>query len=189
MSPLEALNGPSLSRKTCIDETADPSRKEEQMGALTAKQKREGLRRNEEKWSPLLLQAGWSILPNVILERQQALGLDPVDVNIILHLVRHWWFAGELPFPSKKSIAECIGVDPRTVQRHIAALEKGGLIQRIKRSHARRGQQSNYYDLSGLIEAAKPYAEEAIEVRKQRREEDAKRRRRKSSKYKVVSPD
>lgn len=159
------------------------------MGALTAKQKREGLRRNEEKWSPRLLEAGWSMLPNVILERQQALGLDPVDVNIILHLVRHWWFADELPFPSKKTIAECMGVDPRTVQRHIAALEKGGLIKRIKRGDARRGQKSNYYDLSGLIKEALPYAEEAIEVRKKRREEDAKRRKRKSSKYKIVSPD
>jgi DNA-binding transcriptional regulator YhcF (GntR family) len=129
------------------------------------------------------------MLPNVILERQRALGLDSVDVNILLHLVRHWWYAGELPFPSKKTIADCTGIHPRTVQRHIAAMERDGLVRRIKRSDTKRGQQSNYYDLKGLIQAATPYALEAIEVRKQRREEDAKRRVRKAAKFNVLAPD
>jgi DNA-binding MarR family transcriptional regulator len=158
------------------------------MAALTVKEKQEGLRQNEKKWTPVLLEAGWSMLPNVILERQQALGLDPVDVNILLHLVRYWWYAGELPFPSKKTIAECIGIDPRTVQRHIAAMERGGLINRVKRRDAKRGQQSNYYDLTGLIREATPYAREAIEVRKRRREEDATRRVRKA-RLQVLAPE
>lgn len=160
-----------------------------EMPALTARQKKEGLRRNEEKWTPVLLKAGWSMLPNVILERQQALGLDPVDVNILLHLVRHWWYAAELPFPSKKAIAECTGIHPRTVQRHIAAMERGDLIKRIRRADAKRGQQTNYYDLSGLIKAATPYAQEAIELRKRRREENAERRKRKTAKFNVVSAE
>lgn len=151
------------------------------MAALTVEEKKEGLRSNEEKWTLPLLQAGWSMLPNVILERQQALGLDPVDINILLHLVRHWWRPGDKPYPSKKTIAECMGVDARTVQRHIASLEKGGLIQRITRKDPRYGQQSNIYDLSGLITAATPYAQEAIETRRKRREEDAERRKRKTA--------
>ncbi len=151
------------------------------MAPLTAQEKKEGLRSNEEKWTLPLLQAGWSMIPNVILERQQALGLDPIDINILLHLVRHWWRPGDKPFPSKKTIAECMGVDARTVQRHIASLEKGGLIRRITRKDPRYGQQSNIYDLSGLIEAATPYAHEAIETRQRRREEDAERRKRKTA--------
>jgi DNA-binding transcriptional ArsR family regulator len=156
------------------------------MPPLSAAEKKEGLRRNEAKWTPELLQAGWSLIPNVILERQQALGLDAVDINIILHLVRHWWYPGELPFPSKRTIADCIGVDARTVQRHIAELEGAKLIKRVHRSDRRHGQQSNYYDLDGLIKAALPFAKEAINVRDQRKKEDAERRKRKLTRFRVV---
>ncbi len=156
------------------------------MPQLVAKQNREGLRQNEEKWTLALLQAGWSMIPNVILERQQALELDSVDVNIILHLVRHWWTADKLPFPSKRTIAECIGLDPRTIQRHIAALEKRKLIERKKRSDKHQGQKSNYYDLRGLIRQSLPLATEILEARKKRREDEAERRTRKKPRFKIV---
>jgi len=156
------------------------------MAALSETKKKEGLRHNEAKWTPILLQAGWSMIPNVILERQQALELDPVDVNIILHLVRHWWYPGELPFPSKRTMADCMGVDPRTVQRHIAVMEKRGLIRRKKRSDKRQGQQTNCYDLGGLIRAALPLANEALETRKKRRRDEAERRTRKKPRFKLV---
>ena len=76
------------------------------------------------------MKAGWTLLPNVIFERQQALGLDPMDVNILLHLASYWWTEESKPFPSKTTIAKAIGVDPRSVQRRIARLEKGYLIRR-----------------------------------------------------------
>lgn len=79
------------------------------MKTQAARQQQEGVRHNEQKWSKQLLAAGWSLIPNVLLERQQALGLDAVDINIILHLVRHWWYSEKLPHPSKRTIAECMG--------------------------------------------------------------------------------
>lgn len=36
------------------------------------------------------MKAGWTALPNVIFERQRALGLDAIDVNIILHIASYW---------------------------------------------------------------------------------------------------
>ena len=60
--------------------------------AITEKEKQERLRRNEKKWTPTLMNAGWTVIPSIILERQQALGLDPVDVNILLQLARYWWY-------------------------------------------------------------------------------------------------
>ncbi len=123
-----------------------------------------GLRRNEQKWTPTLLAAGWTLLPSVILERQGDLGLDAVDVNIILHLARHWWYSENPPRPSKRRIADCMKVDPSTVRRHLARLERRGLISRVPRFDPIRGQQSNTYDMSGLIKAALPFAEEAIAV-------------------------
>ena len=46
------------------------------------------LKRNEEKWSPALMEPGWTVIPSIILEKQHALGLDAIDVNILMHLAR-----------------------------------------------------------------------------------------------------
>ena len=46
----------------------------------------ENLRTNEKKWSKPLMAAGWNVIPNIIIEKQEALGLDALDMNIILHL-------------------------------------------------------------------------------------------------------
>jgi hypothetical protein len=37
------------------------------------------------------MKAGWSAIPNIIIEKQRALGLDALDVNILLHLIQYWW--------------------------------------------------------------------------------------------------
>ncbi|PHS25982.1 MAG: helix-turn-helix domain-containing protein [Robiginitomaculum sp.] len=116
------------------------------------------LKVNEKKWSKELMATGWTVIPNIIIERQQALGLDAVDINILLHLAMYWWSADSKPHPSKSTLAKAIGLDPRTIQRHIARLEAGGLIKRIERRIPSVGSKTNIYDLSGLIKEAKPYA-------------------------------
>jgi DNA-binding transcriptional regulator YhcF (GntR family) len=145
---------------------------------LIDKQQQAGFRRNEEKWTRPLMDAGWTAVPSVILERQRALALDPLDLNILLQLARHWWYAENLPHPSKKAIAECVGVDVSTVRKRIARLEHDGLIRRKPRYGKDGSQQTNHYDFSGLINAATPLAQEAIEVREQRKKEDSARRTR-----------
>ena len=136
----------------------------------------EGLRQNERKWSPTLMDAGYTTIPSIIIERQRTLGLDAVDINILLHLLRHWWTSENLPHPSKRTIAECMSVDVSTVRRHLAAMEKRGLIERISRFDKIRGQKSNRYDFSGLIKASQPLAQEALELKELRNKEDSKRR-------------
>jgi len=144
------------------------------------------LRRNEAKWTEPLIQAGWSLVPNVIIERQQSIGLDSVDLNIILHLVKHWWYAERLPYPAKKTIATAIGISTSAVQRRIASMEKAGFIKRIKRVDPKFGQQTNEYDLSGLIEAAKPYAQEVLEERKKKKIEGRERLKRKRPRLELI---
>jgi hypothetical protein len=70
-------------------------------------------------------------------------------------------------------------VDRSTVQRRIARLEKGGLIKRETRKGGRGGNLSNRYHFDGLIAAATPFAQEAINERNRRQKEDAERLRRK----------
>ena len=130
---------------------------------------------NERKWGKLLMDAGYTIFPSTILERQQALGLDAMDVNILLHLARHWWKKDNAPHPSKKSIAEAVGVTPRTVQRRIAAMESGGLIRREERRTASNTSKTNLYHFDGLVKEATPYAKEALRERERRRKEDSEK--------------
>lgn len=130
----------------------------------------ETLKVNEKKWSKALMAAGWTAIPSVIIERQKALGLDALDMNILLHLSTYWWTPDNKPHPAKKTIAEAVGVEPRTVQRRIAGLEAAGLIKREERRIKGKGSKTNLYHFDGLIIAAVPYAQEKLEERAERAE-------------------
>lgn len=117
------------------------------------------------KWSKTLAESGWTSFPNVIFERQQALQLSPLDINILLHLAGNWWNPGQHPFRSKKTLALAIGVHPRTIQKRIEEMERWGYIKRIYRKASVGDNLPNEYDLSGLIEKVKPFAEEKLAER------------------------
>ena len=137
------------------------------------------LKVNEKKWSKPLMDAGWTVIPTVIIERQQVLGLDPIDVNILMHLASYWWTHDNKPHPSKKTIAAAIGVHPRTVQKRIANMEKDGLIRREERRTLGQGSKTNLYHFDGLIKEATPFAKEKIEEKARRAAEDKSRVKRK----------
>ncbi|AZN99307.1 HTH domain-containing protein [Mesorhizobium sp. M9A.F.Ca.ET.002.03.1.2] len=122
----------------------------------------EKLRVNEKKWTKPLWAAGWSGIPNIIIEKQAALGLDPLDMNIILHLTQYWWKADNPPCPSVGTIATALGVTERTIQKRIKALEELHLIERVERRQTKYGSMPNIYKLDGLIAAATPYAQEKL---------------------------
>jgi hypothetical protein len=140
----------------------------------------------EAKWTKPLKDAGWTSFPSVIIERQRALGLDAVDINILLHLAVRWWTADNAPFPAKGTIAAAMGVHPRTIQRRITKLVGAGFVTRVPRRLAKGGSTSNQYLLDGLIKHATPFAIERIAEKKARKEEPTKRAMRKRPQLKVV---
>ncbi|MGR9438406.1 helix-turn-helix domain-containing protein (plasmid) [Rhizobium leguminosarum] len=146
------------------------------------------LKVNEKKWTKPVMSAGWSAFPNIIIERQRALGLEPLDINIILHLTQYWWTADNLPHPSVATIATAIGVTPRTIQKRIAALEKAGLMKREERRNTPRGSITNLYSFDGLIQAVTPFAKEKVEESKAKAEATKQRLARKKPKL-VVNND
>ena len=119
------------------------------------------LRTNEKKWTKPLMDAGWTALPSVIIENQRQLDLSPLDVNIILYLASKWWTAEGKPYPSKTTMAKAMNVHPRTIQKHVAALEAAAYIRREERRSG-TGSKPNIYHLDGLIEAVTPFAEEKL---------------------------
>jgi hypothetical protein len=54
--------------------------------ATAEKTDAEKIKVNEAKWSKTLMDAGRTAMPSIIIERQEALGLDALDMNIIVHL-------------------------------------------------------------------------------------------------------
>ena len=138
------------------------------------------VRHNEQKWTKPLMDAGWTVLPSVLLDRQQALGLDATDINILAHLATYWWYRDNPPHPAKGRVAAALNIDPSTVRRRIARMESENLIRRQARFDAVSGrQETNVYRFDGLIEKLTPFAHEAIEAKKRRLNENAARRTRK----------
>ena len=136
---------------------------------------------SEKMWGRANVEAGFLILPSILLERQKALDLNADELNVLLHLVRRWWEKDRLPHPGKKGIADCMGVSPRTVQRHLTALEGKGLIRRKPRRRESGGTDTNAYDLSGLVAKLTPLAEEFLADRDAVQEANARRKRRKKA--------
>lgn len=137
-------------------------------------------RRNEKKWGKEVMSAGWLAVPSVLLQRQQAFGLDPLDLNVLLQIADHWWEPENHPYPSKKSLAQRIHVDPRTIQRRITRLVKDGLLERIERRDRQHGgNKTNVYRLTPLIAKMKPFALELLEERESRKRQKAERQGRK----------
>lgn len=138
------------------------------------------LRGNEAKWTAPLMDLGWTAFPSLLLEKQPALGIDSLDLNILLQLIKHWWKKDDLPYPSKDTIAELVGVNPSTIRKRIKRMEDEGLISRISRHDKNMGQLSNFYSFDGLIEKLQPHAKEALALRKKQEEEKTALRRRKN---------
>jgi predicted transcriptional regulator len=143
-------------------------------------------RKIANKWGSALARSGWTAIPNVLFQRQKALGLTPLDVNIILQLVAYWWEPENLPHPSKNTIAARIDVTPRTVQKRIAAMETAGFIKRIPRKLSHNGSSTNLYDFSGLIAAAQPFAQEELQEIEQKKKSKAAKLERKRPLLAVV---
>jgi len=97
---------------------------------------------------PMAISAGrWQVIPNVLIRAQAHLGLDAVDVVVLLNMNMHWWQKGDFPFPRPTTIAKRMGISKRTVERRIGKLVKAGLLERLpltKEGNLRR------YKLDGL---------------------------------------
>lgn len=143
--------------------------------AATKKNSQDEIKVNEKKWGKPAVENGWTLLPNILLERQAVLGINATEINVLLHILKHWWQADNLPFPEMNTIAQAMGVSRSTVQRSIRRMEGAGLIQRIARKAANGGNTSNKYDFSGLVKHLEPYAVDELKKKKASKSEKAKR--------------
>ena len=111
--------GPVWSRQSSVAYCARSTtncREDEAMTAETAETQAtvqaEQLKVIDKRWSKPLTKAGWTALPNIVLDKQHVLRLRPIDINILMQIAKHWWQAEAAPFPSIETIAAAIGVTP-----------------------------------------------------------------------------
>lgn len=128
--------------------------------------KADGKKASEAKWGKPNIAAGWTCIPNILIRRQKTLGIDPLDLNILLHLLTYWWEDENHPHPSKETLAQAIGVSASTIQRRIRAMEAGGLLKRVERRREGNRSETNLYDLTPLRAILEPHAEFELEERK-----------------------
>ncbi|WP_335919110.1 helix-turn-helix domain-containing protein [Shewanella algae] len=125
----------------------------------------------ESKWGEDALLMGWTSIPSSLLFLQSDLHISANSMNVLLHLVMHWWDDKRKPHPSQQSIAKRMGVSIRTVQRAIYELEESGLLlkQTTSKDHpVYRGR--NLYDLSPLIatlQTMTPMKKEQVQKKKE----------------------
>lgn len=131
-------------------------------------------KKRKDKWPDAVLSRGYSMIPAILLWGQAKMGLKPDELNVLLQLISHWWSADHDPHPAKDTIARRMGKDARTVQRHLTTLETKGFIKRVQRFKRHKGQDSNGYDLSGLIAKLEAIAPEFEKVTDQNRRRRAK---------------
>lgn len=128
---------------------------------------------SEEKWGKSVMRLGFCMVPSLLLRGQARLGLTPTQLAIVMQLCDFWWDNERKPYPSKKALAERLCISPRQIQRHLAELEKAGLIRRLERRNRAGAKVSNTYDLSGLVKKLKE-----LEPEFRQAEEKAKAERR-----------
>lgn len=124
---------------------------------------------SEKKWGKEVMNRGFTIVPSLLFRAQRRLGLNPTQLAVLLQLADFWWHEERMPFPSKDTLSQRLGLSPRQLQRHITELEEAGLVQRIPRTAAHKGKLSNAYDLSGLVAKLKKLEPEFREVAEETR--------------------
>jgi DNA-binding MarR family transcriptional regulator len=116
-----------------------------------------------KKWE-YSLDAGFQIIPNVLFRCQKVLGLEPVDVVILMNITTHWWGKDDLPYPRPSVIANRMNVSTRTVERRLKVLEKTGFLRRLE-SSKKQGRAVRRIDLSGLVQKLKEVAAANLRLR------------------------
>lgn len=102
------------------------------------------------KWRTSL-DMGWTVIPSALLKGLPRLHIGATDLATLICLIDYWWAPESAPWPSKRALAERLGVSQKTIQRSLKRLQDEKLIISEARRSTSGGQTSNRYDLSPLV--------------------------------------
>lgn len=102
------------------------------------------------KWRTSL-DMGWTVIPSALLKGLPRLHIGATDLATLICLIDYWWAPESQPWPSKRALAERLGVSQKTIQRSLKRLQDEKLIVSEARRSSLGGQTSNRYDLTPLV--------------------------------------
>lgn len=115
-----------------------------------------------------VMEHGYTALPNILLRAQSRLGINPTQFNIIAQLMSYWFHPDKPPYPSKRELAQRVGITEQTLRINIKALEDQGLVMREQRFTAVGDYGSNRYLLDGLVKKLRQMEPDFAEERKEK---------------------
>jgi hypothetical protein len=118
------------------------------------------------KWGDALVM-GFAIVPGALIRGQAKLGLDALDLAILLNIVLHWWSAEEWPYPQPRLLAKRIGVSTRTVERRLESLEERGFLVRHPAEKSPDGFARRRIELTGLVRRLEAFARAGLMMRRE----------------------
>ena len=92
------------------------------------------------KGADALTAKGFTQVPNFILKSKKLTAGDKLTMAMILSYAWH----NDRCFPGQAKLAEDLGIDERSVRRHIKALQSEGLLSIVRRGLG----QTNVYELN-----------------------------------------
>ncbi|WP_252508535.1 helix-turn-helix domain-containing protein, partial [Acinetobacter baumannii] len=106
----------------------------------------------DKKWGIETAKHGWIGVPTLLLFAQDELQITPLELNVLLNLIMHWWNKDKHPYPAQASIARRMGMSVRTIQRTLDDLVAKGLIEKHRSSiHNPVFKGRNIYRLDPLV--------------------------------------
>ncbi|AXA43704.1 MULTISPECIES: helix-turn-helix domain-containing protein [Rhizobium] len=127
----------------------------------------------ERIWGKAVYSHGYAGIPSILIQAQRRLGMNAMQMNIIIQLLDYWHEPSRKPFPAKKELANRMDVTEKTIQNNMRALEKVGYIKREMRKTAAGDWNSNIYHLDGLVAKIQALEPEFAAAKKQRKEAKA----------------
>ena len=119
---------------------------------MTAGHGHNGDRRIVVRFGDEVLEAGFTTVPNLVLEHYAALGITSDEMMFTIHVWQYWWTERD-PYPSLATVAAKMGKSWRTAHRYAKSLQKKQMLRITHRDRDDGGQSTSEYDFEPLINA------------------------------------
>jgi DNA-binding MarR family transcriptional regulator len=110
------------------------------------------------------LSKSYCAVPSILIQgahrlrpHDAARGLNTTEVMTLIHILERKW-DGRMPYPAITTIAEQMGLKPRSIRAAIKRLEDFGYLKR----HPMSNGGPNRYDLTGLFTALEKLVDEDV---------------------------
>ncbi len=111
------------------------------------------------KWPRSVVDKGFTLIPNLLIEHLGDLGNTPTDFVVYVAIYKHYWRAKDLPFPSLLKLSQYTGLSTRTIKRATKRLSDAGYIKKTK-----LGYSTNTYDPRPVGNKLLPFATNSVTV-------------------------